>query len=668
MSSNMNVKNFRYDINGLRAWAVLTVILYHFGVPWFGGGFIGVDVFFVISGFLMTGIIVNGLDRQSSGKGNFSIISFYWARAKRIIPALLALCLTLMVLGWSFLPSPDYRMFAVHAISALGFFSNIKFWTEAGYFDASSHDKLLLHTWSLSVEWQFYLILPVALWAIWKIRPGRNSITLMIGLGLAISLALSILLSPTKQSSSFYLLPTRAWEMLAGSLVYMLALRHALTENQRKAVEAAGFGLIVISVLLFDASSIWPGWRALVPVSGAVLVLIAARQSSLWTGTRVAQWLGSCSYSLYLWHWPLAVALAYLELQNNTAAIVVALALTLLLGQLSYSLIEKRTRFYLEKPSSRAGFSGLMATTAVMFLCLAIMTKEGVPGRMPGQVEEIFLEANNKHPRRTECHVGEKTPVPECTYGGNKLGVIVIGDSHAASIMGSVEKSLPSKSLHVLDWSLSMCPTLFGSKKTNDDKYRCGDFVSSALTRQKTLPTDAPLIIMNRTSSYVYGPNEYMQGETSKPSIYFTKTYTARTPEFLKEIRENIIDTACEFAKTRPVYIVRPIPEMRVDVPKTMGRALILGKDREVFITLEEYHARNDFVWEAQDAAKEKCGIKILDPLPYLCSDGRCNGAKDGTPLYFDDDHLSEHGGSVLTPMFAEVFKQSVSPLAQSQK
>ena len=140
---------FRPDINGLRAWAVIAVVLYHFGVPGFQGGFVGVDIFFVISGFLMTGIITKGIV-----KGKFSFLEFYLARAKRIIPALVAVCATLLVLGWTFLPSTDYKTLASHSVYSLLFLSNFEYWLSAGYFDAESHEKWLLHTWSLSVEWQ----------------------------------------------------------------------------------------------------------------------------------------------------------------------------------------------------------------------------------------------------------------------------------------------------------------------------------------------------------------------------------------------------------------------------------------------------------------------------------------------------------------------------------
>jgi len=194
--------SFRDDINGLRAWAVVAVVLYHFGVPGFSGGFVGVDVFFVISGFLMTGLVVKGLER-----GTFSTLGFYMARARRIVPALLALCGMLLVVGWFALLPEDYKKLSLHSIFAISFFSNVGFWQEAGYFDAASHEKWLLHTWSLSVEWQFYLILPLILVSVWRVWPGRAAQLWAIVVGLLTSLGIAVFLSPIHPTFSSFANP-----------------------------------------------------------------------------------------------------------------------------------------------------------------------------------------------------------------------------------------------------------------------------------------------------------------------------------------------------------------------------------------------------------------------------------------------------------------------------
>lgn len=263
---------FRADINGLRAWAVVAVVLYHFGVPGFGGGFVGVDVFFVISGLLMTSIVIDGLEG-----GTFSVRAFYMARARRIVPALIVLCAALLGLGWWLILPTDYQRLALHVVSSIAFVSNIVFWKEAGYFDVNSHDKWLLHTWSLAVEWQFYLVLPVVLLGLWKWRPGRGPAAWALVIGLVISLGLCIAMTQSKPSTAFFLLPTRAWEMLAGGCVYLMASRTMFAARHRLALEFCGFGLVAASIFSFDAHSAWPGWRALLPVLGSVMVLLAAR-------------------------------------------------------------------------------------------------------------------------------------------------------------------------------------------------------------------------------------------------------------------------------------------------------------------------------------------------------------------------------------------------------
>ncbi|MGY4534462.1 peptidoglycan/LPS O-acetylase OafA/YrhL [Pseudomonas sp. TE3786] len=656
-------KGFRTDINGLRAWAVVSVVLYHFGVGGFYGGFVGVDIFFVISGFLMTGIIVSSLEKQQTTQKAFSIFDFYLSRARRIIPALAVLCAVLLALGWKFLPATEYLMLGRHVTSSLSFVSNMIFWREDGYFDAASHDKLLLHTWSLSVEWQFYLLLPLVLLAVWKIRPGRPAQYVVTSLGLVLSLGLCLSLTPIKTSASFYLLPTRAWEMFAGGLMYLVAGQFALSAVRQRLAEGAGFALVIASVVLFDAYSMWPGWRAMVPVTGTMLILLAARQDSLWTSTRVTQWLGDCSYSLYLWHWPLVVCLGYLQLQDSPAAIAAGLALTLVLGGLSYEFIEKPTRNVLtgmRKPIT----SLTLATSLVLVIApsVTILREHGIPGRLSGQIDAIFAEADNQNPRKDECLTNGFAKVPECTYGGKDLGVIVLGDSHAAAVVRAVERSLPGPQLHVLDWTMANCPTIAGVKSTNQLTFSCGDYIRS---KEQTSSHDstlgkAPLIIINRTSLYVFGPNEPERvRQRDVPSLYFNEPYDSRSAQYLSEIREGIIASACEFAKDRPVYMLRPIPELKFDVPKTMGRALMQGKTIEVSVSMDEYRERNAFVWETQDLAAARCGVTILDPLPYLCRDGRCEGEDtQGLPVYIDDDHLSERGSDLLVPLFRQMFSQ----------
>lgn len=653
---------FRTDINGLRAWAVVPVVLFHFGVPGFAGGFIGVDVFFVISGYLMTRIIVQRLEQPLRP---FSLWDFYLARARRILPALLVLCGVLLALGWRLLPATEYRALGAETVAALGFVSNLLFWQQAGYFDSDSHDKLLLHTWSLSLEWQFYLLLPLALLGAWHLRPGRRALTLLIVAGTALSLLLCVLATPIKTSAAFYLLPTRAWELFAGGAAFLLAERLRFSPNASRVLEQLGLALVLAAVLVFSADSPWPGWRALVPVCGAVLVLLAARDASPWTGSRLAQWLGDSSYSLYLWHWPLAVALVYLDLYGEPLAMLAAISLSLVCGALSYRLVERPFRLGLAR-LPHAPSAAALASSALLVAVLAwsVQERNGVPGRLAPEIDAVFAEAEDANPRRAECLRNEFSHVPECTYGGERLGVIVIGDSHAGALVRAIERSLPSPSLHVLDWTMSNCPTIAGVRAVNQLTYQCGNFVRGKLETVDPALGNAPLIIINRTSYYLFGPNEPDRTrEIPVPNLYLERPFPRRDDAYLQAMRDGIVDTACRFARQRPVYMLRPLPELKLDVPRTMGRALLQGRHVAVTLSQREYRLRNELAWEAQDLAAERCGVKILDPLPYLCPDGRCQGDREGLPVYSDDDHVNERGGNLLVPLFQTMFEPTPSAL-----
>ena len=657
-----NKTKFRTDINGLRAWAVAAVVFFHFGIPGFSGGFVGVDVFFVISGFLMTGLVVSGLER-----GVFSIWSFYLARARRIVPALLALCALLLALGWWVLLPPDYRMLSSHAVYALTFLSNIEFWQEAGYFDVASHEKWLLHTWSLSVEWQFYLILPLALWLAWHLKPGRACQAWVVAIGFVLSLAACVWTTQSAPGAAFYLLHTRAWEMLGGGLVCLLGHKWALSQKQRQAMELVGLLLIVLSVMVFDRSSAWPGWHATLPVAAAALVLTASR-ASFWTAGKLPQWIGDRSYSLYLWHWPIFVALVYVQLKDNPFAIAAGLALTLVLGHLSYVWVEQPSRKMLQARRHPAAAWILVCAAAVSALpALAIWKMQGVTGRFSKNIELAAAEANNFNPRRAECHPSKGSTSPSCVYGGKSWDAVVIGDSHAAALITGVAQAGAASGAGIVQWTYSGCQLVPGMHFVNRESITaskgdegCAQFIQWAMLEAEKLPPGVPVLIAGRYASSAFGNNE--KGTLiGLPEVYFSKIYERAAPAFLAEFSQQITDAACQIAKHHPVYLVRPIPEMGFDVPKTLSRRMVAGLKSDLSISIADYQKRNAWVWEAQDKARAQCGAKILDPTAYLCRDGRCMGSLNNRPIYHDDNHLSEFGNKLLVPMYAVVFSNGVN-------
>lgn len=322
---------FRTDINGLRAIAVIAVMLFHFNAAWMPGGFIGVDVFFVISGFLMTGIIFKDLEHEK-----FSILKFYVARANRIIPALAVLCLVLMIFGWFYLTPFDYKLLGKHAASSMTFLSNISYWKESGYFEAGTHEKWLLHTWSLSVEWQFYMIYPLVLIAMRKFM-SIQTMKFMLLAGTILGFILSVIATYKWPNPAYFLLPTRAWEMMIGGIAYLYPL--ALQENKKRLLEGTGLALILGSYFFISAEDLWPGYLAVFPVIGTFLMIQSHRNDSIITNNIVFQKLGAWSYSIYLWHWPLVVLIYIYSLPEYY--VYAGIALSIVLGFLSYKYIEQ---------------------------------------------------------------------------------------------------------------------------------------------------------------------------------------------------------------------------------------------------------------------------------------------------------------------------------------
>lgn len=640
-------KTFRNDINGLRAYAVLAVMLYHFGVPLMPGGFIGVDIFFVLSGFLMTSIIAGGL-----AKGNFSVGLFYLGRARRIIPALAVLCAVLLMFGWFWLAPSDYTMLGKHTTGAMSFFSNFTLKDEEGYFDAPSQTKWLLHTWSLSVEWQFYLIYPLLLMLFHRFvaRKPHHLLWLLIVLA-ALSLIACGIVSPRNTGFAFYLLPTRAWEMLLGGIVYLYGQRVRLSMQASIASESAGMAMIAVAAITFTTDLAWPGLYALLPTVGTALVLLAAHQDSPFTAHPWLQRIGHWSYSIYLWHWPVAVGLGYFALRDSPFWVVVGIVTSLGLGYLSFRWVERPARNYFTANRWQHGTRAALGTVILLAGLGAIVDhRDGLPGRVDRAIATIDAEAGNNFKRLPPgCGFDRETQelVP-CIIGKEPIRWVVLGDSHAGAIVGAVQKALPGG----IQYYSHQCAIIFGSDLVSKGRNNhCDAFLTKMWAQIQALPPEVSIIAINRYSVHTRGPNEGVR----KP---WGVRYTGLTPEEQKLdadalYRKKLPETLCTMQKNRRVAAVLPIPEMGIDVPKTLARHRMVGRDVDtISLPLSTYAERNALVIATLKDARRQCGITLLDPVPYLCEGGQCYGAKDSQPRYFDDDHLSEYGNRLLVPMF----------------
>lgn len=656
MKPDQTKHTFRPDINGLRAWAVISVVLFHFEIPGFSGGFVGVDVFFVISGFLMAGIVTKGLEQK-----DFSLIDFYLSRALRIWPALVAVCLALLWMGWMLLLPSDYKKLSSHIAYSISFVSNIEYWLESGYFDAASHEKWLLHTWSLSVEWQFYLLLPVVLLTTWRIKSGRAAqISVMIAVLIA-SFAASILTTQIDPDGAFFLLHTRAWEMIVGGLVFYATPFLQPQAKTRFWIEKAGLLLITSSVAIFSTDTKWPGFLATLPVLGAALVIIAKHESRL-TGCTLAQWIGERSYSIYLWHWPICVALTHFDIRNDYRAIAIGLLGSTALGHLSYVLVESRIRKKGHTKSSKSVIFGLsVACGGAGVLAVLVWALNGVSGRFDPAIEIAAAEAQNINPRRGECHPNKGPVSPSCHHGRGERKIVLIGDSHANSMVTALSAAGLERGFSVIEWTYSACNFVPGIKKTKEElekfhkDYQCSEFIYWVQSQLKELPKDVPIVIANRYAAEAFGANEAKKYR-EKPGVYFSKQHNTADTEFIQEFSNHISNSACQIAKDRKVFMVRPLPEMGFDVPRKLSRQMIFGISQDLYIPLDDYKKRNDWAWAAQNKAREQCGIKIIDPTSILCQKERCYGSMRGRPLYHDDDHLSGFGNQLVTPVFLDIF------------
>jgi peptidoglycan/LPS O-acetylase OafA/YrhL len=627
-------KLFRQDINGLRAWAVISVVLYHFGVPGFSGGFIGVDVFFVISGFLMTSIIISGLE-----KDNFSLWGFYLARARRIIPALIVLCTTLLILGWFWLPSADYKTLGNHASAALSFFSNFKFWREAGYFDTASHEKWLLHTWSLSVEWQFYILLPIGCLLLWRWL-GRNGVKLALVFIAAISLTLSIYVSAHWPGAAFYLLPTRVWEMLAGGLIWWITSTKTIPLQLARLFEGIGFSLILLAVILFNSTMQWPGYFALVPVIGAMLVLTAKRSNSFLTANSVANRLGKSSYSIYLWHWPLVVLLTYIGEQRNPLWIAAGIGFSILIGELSYHCIENTTRPKLASLNKIKELSAI-AVPASIVVCgalfinlsngLNIDSRYGASLLTSKYVDKYstsnYLTPYVKNQYKEDCnffdaetYTAKDKPIPNsCIEKETKKGhgVFLWGDSHAQALSFGI-RSLLNNGINFYQIASSGCQPHIGGDTATEGEFK----VSCDRSNKAAIDAIAKL----------------------KPDVVIMAQRSDHEKNNYDQISSHLIELGIKH-----IILIGPVPQWQPSLPRAIA---LRHFDQNIKNTTDDSFEYRLFDTDKtmKSRYRKNTIISYISLLDQLCKGDECLAKVDNvnTPLIWDYGHLSLEGSKYI--------------------
>lgn len=636
---------FRPDINGLRAIAVLAVLGFHFEVAPLRGGFVGVDIFFVISGYLMTGIILGRLDR-----GTFSIAGFYLDRARRIVPALAVLVALLLAAGALFLLPDEYRLLARQAGSAILFVSNFQHWRETGYFEPGLDQKWLLHSWTLSLEWQFYLLYPLLLPLVAKFFPTRQG--LLLAVAALLSLALMLALARLAPAAGFYLLAPRAWELIAGALVY---LAPPLAGRFARIAQAAGLGLIAASVVLIGPDG-WPDGRALAPVAGTMLVILAARTGSRVTGNPVAAWIGLASYSIYLWHWPIVVALRRSGHSADWPWIAAGIAGAFLLGYLSWRFVERVAWKGAAAPqigttrvaaSWRSAAAYGLPPVALALASLGIWKTHGLPQRFTAEVQAVVRDSLPRPVAGAEpCYSTGILPSRPCRLGatGAPLLATFLGDSHSDGQLIGLIEALPEGAPGAVEFNaLAGCPPVLGLRPARA-RSRCGDFNAHFL-EPLAAPRTTPLVLTASWTGYAEKPGFRFPGDSGVPT---TASFHAA-----------LLRSSCALAAGGPTYVVLPTPHFPYWVTRELQRRLIADPNApDVAIPSSAHEARNRGIVAVLREAERSCGVRLLDPAPYLCRGGACQGSAGHRPLYRDDHHLTDHGARLLAPMFRRVFEE----------
>lgn len=449
---------FRTDLNGLRAVAVLTVLLFHFKVGPFGGGFIGVDVFFVISGFLMTQIIAGGL-----ATGRFSLPRFYLNRLARIAPALLAVGAACLLVAYLSTSPKQFAAIARETLSAMTFRVNYLYAGDTSYFAPSATQRWLLHCWSLAVEFQFYILFPLLLMGAHKASRRAGPLALLVAI-MALSAPWSYWQTATSPVEAFYLLPARAWEFALGGLVLFLP---APAPRARNTLAMAGLTIIFATALFYTERLAYPSLWAALPVSGAALVLFA-QSDVVALSNRVAQYLGTVSYSLYLWHWPLLTIAHYFGYGQSAAHTAVLVLLTFILAHCSNRLIEAPFRDALRRLTWRRTAPLGFATLAVIGACLYINASGGWPQRMSPDLAELLDRASYRGEFRDgECFLQPNQAFSQFSAtcfdpapGSGKPKLAIWGSSHGAQLYSGIAKQEWAKQFDILQLTASACPPI----------------------------------------------------------------------------------------------------------------------------------------------------------------------------------------------------------------
>jgi len=622
---------YRPEIDGLRALAVVPVILFHAGFELFSGGYVGVDVFFVISGYLITTILIEDLEND-----RFSLVNFYERRARRILPALFFVMLMCIPFAWMWMLPSQMKDFSQSLVAVSLFGSNVLFWRETGYFNIAAEEKPLLHTWSLAVEEQYYVLFPIFLFLAW--RYGKNRVFWMIVVMASISLLLSEWGWRNKATANFYLAPSRAWELFSGSIAAFIVQRKGVQKNNPLAM--LGLAAIVFSIFAYDESTPFPSFYALVPVLGVVLLVLYANKDTLAgkvLSTKAFVGVGLISYSAYLWHQPL-FAFARIEIVSQPSELLMIFlsVLAIFLAYGSWRYVEKPFRNK-ENIARRSIFLG--SIIGVIFF-----VSVGYYGH-----KQNGFSINNRNDVSIEID----------TLTQNLMPIYVIGDSHGQHLMHGLS-ALSSEA--VTNMTSGGCIP-FRDVDRYDSRFEvgaCARTINKNLDSLSKIAKPSVVILSSMGPVYLDGTpfngKDYARVTGLGVELVSDKTIVNHYDVFEIGMRTTLAELALN-SNLEVVFAV-DIPELGIDlgcqyVPKKISLLGFHLYDAVKEISIESCAVSRVAYDERTERYKalvfrvlqDYPNVHLFDPTPHFCDEERCFGALDKFGfLYRDIDHLSSSG------------------------
>jgi peptidoglycan/LPS O-acetylase OafA/YrhL len=645
----------------------MPVVLFHARVPGFGGGYVGVDVFFVISGYLITSLILSHQQR-----GEFTLAWFYERRIRRIFPAQFVMILFCVIAGWALMTPNDYRRLAGSIFATSVFMSNVLFWKRSGYFEPNADQQPLLHTWSLAVEEQFYLAFPIIVLLL--VKCGRTLLLPAVVLLALTSFLVASILVLFDPISSFYLSPLRGWELLLGSLLAIGPIPSCDRDGLRNLLSVSGLGMILVAVFLYSKETLFPGISAILPTAGAAFVIWAGTNATplanRFIASRPIVFMGQISYSLYLWHFVLLRFGSYLTTAvMTTLQTSIVLILSLLLAVLSWMFVEqpiRRTRFPLFCGRALFGVAG-SATACLALIGLAIHSTNGFPERLTAEQRHLMAIAEEIDPDHRDCpfvtlQVARSRDF--CKLGGD-LGVVpsfmAWGDSHGYALRPALDATARRRGSVGLLASAPGCPPLIYIARMESEFRDCEAISQNVLRFILSEPSIKTVILIGRWGNYVEGVRYRDELERNKHVLVQSRLVSENSSTQLIAAAAFERTVSDLVAAGKRVWIVGPIPEIGIDVPRALYlKSLGIGRPGQIETTREEYNLRQAHVFRMIAAAARKYPIGVVWPDEVLCDTSVCMVAANGRSLYQDGNHLSKFGATLLEPVFEKITPSAV--------